>query len=117
MGDGITSRGENQVGDVVVMLTAQRVQWLADMLLRSGRIELWLKTKLPDAKTKRKIMKMYIQDDAGAMELLGGEGAVPDPGTAVQLSDTFCCADLRRVVNDAKTHAAWDRQAGKKMKT
>jgi len=50
--DGITSRGQKQVGDVVVMLTAQRVQFLADMLLRSGRIELWLKTKLPDAKKK-----------------------------------------------------------------
>merc|ERR1712085_183251 len=34
--DGITSRGENQAGDVVVMLTAQRAEWMADMLLRSG---------------------------------------------------------------------------------
>jgi len=114
--DGITSRGENQVGDVVVMLTAQRVQWLADMLLRSGRIELWLKTKLPDARQKRNILKKYIQEDAAALELLGSEGAVPDVGTAVQMSDSFCCADLRRVVNDAKTQAAWDRHTGKKMK-
>jgi ATP-dependent 26S proteasome regulatory subunit len=115
--DGITSRGENQVGDVVVMLTAQRVQWLADMLLRSGRIELWLKTKIPDAKAKRNILKKYIKEDSGALELLGGEGAVPDVTMAAQLSESFCCADLRRVVSDAKTHAAWDRHNGIKKKT
>jgi len=114
--DGITSRGESQVGDVIVMLTAQRVQWLADMLLRSGRIELWLKTKLPDHRQKRDILKKYIKEDAGAMELLGGEGAVPDVSMAVQLSERFCCADLRRIVNDAKTQAAWDRHTGGKVK-
>merc|ERR550532_2634053 len=50
--DGLVSRGERQSGDVIVMLTAQNVQWMADMLLRSGRIELWLKTKLPRNRQK-----------------------------------------------------------------
>lgn len=115
--DGITSRGENQVGDVVVMLTAQRAEWMADMLLRSGRIELWLKTKLPDQKQKRAILKKYIKDDPGALSLLGSDEIVPDVSTAAGLSESFCCADLRRVVNDAKTQAAWDRHTGAKMKS
>merc|ERR1719440_562961 len=58
--DGLTSRGSKQNGDVVVMLTGQNVQWMADMLLRSGRIELWLKTKLPEASTRRNILTKYI---------------------------------------------------------
>merc|ERR1711972_1212729 len=84
--DGLTSRGKNQIGDVVVVLTAQRVQWMADMLLRSGRIELWIKTKLPNPKQKRAILTKYIQNDAATLELLGVEGRVPDVRTAAQLS-------------------------------
>merc|ERR1711982_87606 len=103
--DGLTSRGTKQNGDVIVVLTGQSVQWMADMLLRSGRIELWLKTKLPDGRRKREILTKYIKEDPGALELLG-EGAVPDVITAVNLSDNFCCADLRRVVSDAKMQAA-----------
>lgn len=112
--DGITSGGrkQQQKGDVVVMLTAQNVHWMADMLLRSGRIELWLKTKLPDPKQKREILNKYIVEDPSAMELLSANGALPDVRAAAQASDHFCCADLRRIVNDAKVIAAWERTAG-----
>lgn len=116
--DGLTSRGKRQreSGDVVVMLTGQSVQWMADMLLRSGRIELWLKTKLPEPRQKREILKKYIKEDPGAMELLCKDGELPDVKAAAQASDHFCCADLRRVVSDAKMLAAWDRKAGKSAK-
>merc|ERR1712232_875685 len=114
--DGLTSRGSKQNGDVVVMLTGQSVQWMADMLLRSGRIELWLKTKLPEPRQKREILKKYIKEDPGAMELLCKDGELPDVKAAAQASDHFCCADLRRVVSDAKMLAAWDRKAGKSAK-
>mmetsp|Transcript_82620 Transcript_82620/g.145747 ORF Transcript_82620/g.145747 Transcript_82620/m.145747 type:complete len:523 (-) Transcript_82620:70-1638(-) len=116
--DGLTSRGKRQrdSGDVVVMLTGQSVQWMADMLLRSGRIELWLKTKLPEPRQKREILKKYIKEDKGAMELLCKDGELPDVKAAAQASDHFCCADLRRVVSDAKLLAAWDRKAGKASK-
>ncbi|CAJ1378202.1 unnamed protein product [Effrenium voratum] len=109
--DGLTSRGKRQRenGDVVVILTGQNVHWMADMLLRSGRIELWLKTKLPEPRQKREILRKYIKEDAGAMELLGNSGDLPDVRAAAQASDSFCCADLRRVVSDAKMLAAWDR--------
>merc|ERR1711920_48964 len=110
--DGITSRGKATGGDVVVMLTGQSVQWMADMLLRSGRIELWLKTTLPDARKKRQILKKYIEEDPGALELLGKNGQVPDVRAAAQISDHFCCADLRRIVADAKMLAAWDKHQG-----
>jgi len=115
--DGLTSRGEKASGDVVVVLTAQRVQWMADMLLRSGRIELWLKTKLPEPRQKRDILRAYIKDDPGALSLLGVEGQQPpDVRGAAQVGDHFCCADLRRIVGDAKNQAAWDRHSNSKMK-
>merc|ERR1712039_1076883 len=87
--DGITSRGgSNQHrGDVVVMLTGQSVHWMAEMLLRSGRIELWLKTKLPEPRQKHAILRKYIKDDPGAMELLCKNGEMPDVKAAAQASD------------------------------
>lgn len=108
--DGLTSRGKRQRenGEVVVMLTGQNVHWMAEMLLRSGRIELWLKTKLPEPRHKREILKKYLLEDPGAMELLSKDGQLPDVTAAAQASDNFCCADLRRVVSDAKILAAWD---------
>lgn len=105
--DGLTSRAKSN-GDVVVMLTGQNVHWMADMLLRSGRIELWLKTKLPGPKQKQSILQKYIQEDKGASELLMKDGKLPDVKAAAQMSDHFCCADLRRIVSDAKSMAAWD---------
>ena len=115
--DGLTSRGKRQRenGDVVVILTGQNVHWMADMLLRSGRIELWLKTKLPEPRQKREILKKYIKEDGGALELLGKNGELPDVKAAAQASDSFCCADLRRVVSDAKMLAAWDRSSDAKI--
>lgn len=107
--DGITSRGQQQ-DDVVVMLTGQDVKWMASMLLRSGRIELWLKTNLPNPIQKRDILKKYINEDKGALKLLGKENMLPDVRGAAQCSDRFCCADLRRIVGDAKILAAWDRK-------
>merc|ERR1719356_1284605 len=109
--DGLTSRGERQQqnGDVIVILTGQNVQWMAKMLLRSGRIELWLKTKLPEPKIKRKILEKYVSEDPGAMQLLAKNGDVPDVRQASQAGDRYCGADLRRIVSDAKILAAWDR--------
>jgi len=80
------------------------------MLLRSGRIELWLKTKLPNPTQKRDILKKYIKEDQGALKLLGKDDALPDVRGAAACSDQFCCADLRRIVGDAKILAAWDRK-------
>merc|ERR1711972_203233 len=109
--DGLTSRGERQQqnGDVIVILTGQNVQWMAKMLLRSGRIELWLKTKLPETKAKRQVLTKYITEDEGALKLLGENNTTPDVRSASQAGDRLCCADLRRIVNDAKVLAAWDK--------
>jgi len=61
-------------------------------------------------------LKKYIREDPGAMKLLGGENATPDVSMTAQLSEKFCCADLRRIVNDAKMQAAWDLHTGGKVK-
>mmetsp|Transcript_43620 Transcript_43620/g.70704 ORF Transcript_43620/g.70704 Transcript_43620/m.70704 type:complete len:540 (+) Transcript_43620:106-1725(+) len=116
--DGLTSRGRRQrdSGDVVVVLTGQSVHSMADMLLRSGRIELWLKTKLPNPRQKREILQKYIKEDPGAMQLLCKDSELPNVTAAAQASEMFCCADLRRVVSDAKMLAAWDRAAQAKAK-
>merc|ERR1712031_109346 len=111
--DGITSHADSSRSDVVVMLTGQDVKWMADMLLRSGRIELWLKTNLPNPSQKRDILKKYIREDPSALKLLGKNGDVPDVRGAAQCSDRFCCADLRRIVGDAKILAAWDHKKQK----
>jgi ATP-dependent 26S proteasome regulatory subunit len=105
--DGLTSRGQGQNGDVLVVMTAQDVHAMADMLLRSGRIELWLQTKLPDIKTKGAILEKYIREDQGAMKLLGDGTSMPDVSRAAAACDRFCAADLRRIVADAKVLAAW----------
>eukprot|EP00933_Yihiella_yeosuensis_P080965 TRINITY_DN94492_c0_g1_i1.p1 TRINITY_DN94492_c0_g1~~TRINITY_DN94492_c0_g1_i1.p1 ORF type:complete len:540 (-),score=153.63 TRINITY_DN94492_c0_g1_i1:225-1844(-) len=117
--DGLTSRGKRSRdnGDVVVMLTGQSVHWMADMLLRSGRIELWLKTKLPTPRQKEAILQKYIKEDSGAMELLSKDGEVPSVKAAAQASDNFCCADLRRLVSDAKMLAAWDQASAEDGKS
>lgn len=109
--DGLTSRGQQQQqnGDVIIILTGQDVRWMAQMLLRSGRIELWLKTKLPETKTKREILKKYVSGDSGAMKLLANNGELPDVKPASSQGDNYCSADLRRIVNDAKVLAAWDQ--------
>merc|ERR1711971_1105108 len=68
-------------------------------IFRFLRIELWLKTKLPDARKRREILSKYIMEDSGALELLGKEGSPPAVSGAAQTRDGFCAADLRRVVN------------------
>lgn len=112
--DGLTSRGAEGHGQVLTMLTAQDVRFLAPMLLRSGRIELWLKTKVPEGKRKREILLKYLEDDPGALELLyTADGKPPELKDVLPVCDGFSCADLRRVVNDAKVHAAYDRESKK----
>lgn len=108
--DGLTSRGVEGRGNVLTMLTAQDARFLAPMLLRSGRIELWLKTTPPDGKRKREIFRKYILEDAGALELLGSAGEAPMLENALAQCDGFTASDLRRIVNDAKVLAAQIRE-------
>ena len=57
--DGLESE---TVGDVCVMLTAMNVKDLPPALLRSGRVELWLETKLPNAAIRQEIILHHAKD-------------------------------------------------------
>lgn len=95
--DGLQS---HTAGHVCVMMTAMNVGALPPALVRSGRIELWLETRLPD--------------EAGRKAILAA-ARVPPPLNEADLApiaaatDGFTGADLKRLVEDAKLLFAYDK--------
>ena len=100
--DGLES---NSAARVCVMMTAMDVGNLPPALVRSGRIELWLETRLPDEAARTAILNDLL---ATAPELLRGAGV----SQVVDETADFSGADLKRVVEDAKTLYAYDRATG-----
>jgi SpoVK/Ycf46/Vps4 family AAA+-type ATPase len=77
--------------------------------LRSGRIELWLETRLPDAAARRRILE----------RLLGGvpaDLADVDLATLVESTDGFTGADLDPVVSDGKKLFVADKLRGQPLR-
>jgi SpoVK/Ycf46/Vps4 family AAA+-type ATPase len=75
-------------------------------MLRSGRVELWLETMLPDAGARAAILRDRLKDlpallGVAVVEKLAG------------VSQGLTGADLRNVVEDAKLLCASDRVHGK----
>jgi ATP-dependent 26S proteasome regulatory subunit len=69
--DGLESAS---AGRVCVMLTAMEVGHLPPALLRSGRIELWLEMRLPDAAARQAILEANrdrCRSPSGAWTWLG----------------------------------------------
>jgi transitional endoplasmic reticulum ATPase len=97
--DGLESES---AGGVCLILTAMDVGSLPPALVRSGRVELWLETQLPDANARRAIL-----DDLCA-ELPASMGSVDFEGLA-QATEGLSGADLKRVVEDGKLLYAFDR--------
>jgi ATP-dependent 26S proteasome regulatory subunit len=101
--DGLESAASSLV---CVMMTAMDVTSLPAPLLRSGRIELWLETRLPDAKARRIILDEKL-------------AALPEPfvqvdTTAIAAStDGLTGADLKNIVEDGKLLYAHGQFAGK----
>jgi transitional endoplasmic reticulum ATPase len=97
--DGLESESSSAV---CVMLTAMNVGSLPPALVRSGRIELWLTTTLPEAAARLAILRDCV-------------ARAPEPIKSAQLellveqSDGLTGADLQRVVNDAKLLYGYDR--------
>jgi ATP-dependent 26S proteasome regulatory subunit len=87
-------------------MTAMDVAALPPALVRSGRIELWLEMKLPDADARRRILERDVRN-------LPTELQTDDLAEAVNATDGFAGADLRRVTQDAKLAYASDRAQGK----
>lgn len=100
--DGLESRS---AGAICLMMTAMDVSALPPALVRSGRIELWLETRLPDASARRAILR-------DRCVLLPSEMGNVDVDRVAEESDGLSGADLKRVVDDAKLAFAFDLSRG-----
>ena len=97
--DGLESE---TAGGVCLVLTAMDVGSLPPALVRSGRIELWLETQLPDQSAREAILRDLCA------KLPAGVGSIDIERLAVA-TEELSGADLRRLVDDGKLLYAFDR--------
>jgi transitional endoplasmic reticulum ATPase len=102
--DGLESES---AGKVAVILTAMNPNHLPPALLRSGRVELWLETRLPAQAARAEMLARYLE---GAPDLF----ARHDLERAAAGSEGFNAADIRRLVMDVKALYARDILAERK---
>merc|ERR1712157_220868 len=108
MGDGLCTNSEAQV---VVVMAAADAKFLPPAILRSGRIELWLKTEKPKARERKAMLQHYVDS---ANQSVVGEGTAEilraplGLEAVVRICDDFVPADIRRIVSDARNAAAAD---------
>jgi ATP-dependent 26S proteasome regulatory subunit len=101
--DGLESAG---AGRVCVMMTAMEPSDLPAAMLRSGRVELWLETRLPDDTARAEIFRAKL-------------ASLPPPLCAVDIDALVSAsrgstgADLKAIVEDGKLQFAYDHSAGK----
>merc|ERR1712032_386206 len=105
--DGLCTTPESQV---VVVMAAADAKCLPPAILRSGRIELWLKLEKPKARDRKAMLEKYAsqaQSSASptAPELLRPPLQLDEIST---ICEDFVPADLRRLVSDARNLAAAD---------
>jgi len=100
--DGLESES---AGRVCVMLTAMNVASLPPALIRSGRIELWLETRLPDAEARAAILTDLIQTLPAAIP-------PPDIARLTEATEQMTGADLKRLIEDGKLLFAYDKAQG-----
>ena len=100
--DGLESES---AGGVCLVLTAMDVGSLPPALVRSGRIELWLETRLPDREARAAILHDRCSQLPSSM------GTV-DEARLTDATEQLSGADLKRVVEDGKLLYAFDRSRG-----
>jgi len=98
--DGLES---TSAGRVCLMMTAMDVGNLPPALVRSGRIELWLETRLPDEPAREAILADRCQ------RLPASIGPV-DVAQLAAASEGLSGADLKRVIDDGKLLFAYERE-------
>jgi ATP-dependent 26S proteasome regulatory subunit len=97
--DGLESES---AGRVCVMMTAMDVSNLPPALTRSGRIELWLETRLPDSLARAAVLQQHLAQLPATFETV-------DVERLVAATEGFTGADLKRLVEDGKNLYAYDR--------
>src|SRR3984885_5120049 len=100
--DGLESVSAERI---CVMLTAMEVSSLPAALVRSGRIELWLQTRLPDEAARQSIL---FEKVAGLPSPL----CSVDTAMLAHVSRSFTGADLKAAVEDTKLLYAHDWAQG-----
>jgi transitional endoplasmic reticulum ATPase len=105
--DGLESESS---GRVCVMMTAMNVSHLPPALVRSGRVELWLEMKLPDAMARTQILSDHL-------ETLPLELLKVDRAPIIAATDGFTGADLKRLVEDGKAMYAYDKAKEAKLQS
>ena len=98
--DGLESAS---AGRVCLMMTAMDVGNLPPALVRSGRIELWLETRLPSAEARADILADQCASLPAALQTI-------DVTALAEASDGLSGADLKRVIEDGKLLYAFERQ-------
>ena len=97
--DGLESEGTARV---CVMMTAMNLNHLPPALVRSGRVELWLEMRLPDAEARKKILQTHLRGVPGTL-------ASCDTARVLSVTEGFTGADMKRLVEDAKGLYAFGR--------
>jgi transitional endoplasmic reticulum ATPase len=104
--DGLESASTERI---CVMMTAMHPGSLPEAMLRSGRIELWLETRLPDTAARAAILRERI---AGLPQPIGAANVEQ----LASVSHGLTGADLKNVVDDAKLLFAHDRAIGRALR-
>ena len=104
--DGLESAS---AGRVCVMMTAMNVSSLPQAMLRSGRVELWLETRLPGLEARTSIIRSIL-------------ATVPDPIATADVAKLAAAskgltgADLKAVLEDGKLLFAHDLARGQPVR-
>ncbi len=104
--DGLESAS---AGRICVMMTAMDPADLPAAILRSGRVELWLETRLPDAAARAEVIRDKL-------------ASLPKPLCDVDVAQLaaatkgFTGADLKSIVNDGKLQYAHAKVTGRALR-
>ena len=101
--DGLESASAERV---CVMMTAMEVGSIPAAMLRSGRVELWLETRLPDLEARASILRERLIR-------LGEPVRSADTERLAAASGGLTGADLKAVVEDGKLLFAHDKARGR----
>lgn len=97
--DGLESESNKRV---CIMMTTMDVSSIPPALIRSGRIELWLETTLPDESARKDILSDHLNKLPSPLRDV-------DVKQVASQTEGLTGADLRRLVEDAKILYAYDR--------
>lgn len=97
--DGLESESNKRI---CVMMTTMDVSSVPPALIRSGRIELWLETKLPDRAARLQILAAHAEKLPDVLRDV-------DLEQLADVTENLTGADLRRLMEDGKILYAYDR--------